>query len=112
MPVELDTSARDGSSYSVVCTFTDEDDSSVTPSSVTWTLLGPGNAVINGREDVSVTPSAGQATITLGPADLAYADGSHRKLILTWTYDSSYGAGQTGREQVTFNVDDIAEKAA
>lgn len=111
MPVRLQQRARDGGTFAVTIAFTDEDGEPVTPSAVTWTLLGRANQVINERDAVTETP-APAVTALLTAADLNYGDGNIRHLVFDWTYDSSLGSGLNGREQVTFFIDDIREKAS
>lgn len=110
MPQTLDTHANDQSSYTVECSFTDEDGNAVAPVSLQWTLLSPTRAVVNSRENVNVTSPSATETITLVPADLNHDDGAYRYLVLDWTYNSNYGTGLAAREQIRINIDDIKEK--
>lgn len=111
MPVRLTEHANDRSTFVVEAAFADETDAPVTPSAATWTLLNRQRQVVNERDAIPVTP-AQSITIVLGPDDLDHDDGELRYLVLDWLYDSDLGSGLAGREQVTFRIDDIAEKAA
>lgn len=111
MPIILTERAIDRGTFVVTVAFADEDNAPVTPAAASWTLLGRNNDVINSRDAVAITP-AESAVILLGADDLDRADGDVRHLVIEWTYDSSLGSGLAGREQVTFYVVDIREKAA
>ena len=111
MPIQLSERARDGGTFAVTVAFDDEGNDPVTPSAVTWTLLNRENQVINNRDAVPATPGA-SVTVVLGADDLRYADGDIRHVVFDWTYDSSLGSNLAGREQVTFVISDIREKAA
>ena len=113
MPVKLKEHATDQASFAVECGFKDLDNSTpVTPKTLHWTLLSPLRAVVNNRDGEEITELASTVIIPLTPADLNVADGNHRYLSLTWTYDSAtYGNDLTGREQVLIQIDDIKEKA-
>jgi hypothetical protein len=111
MPVELSARARDRSTFVVEASFTDEEGTPVVPNAVTWTLLDRDRGVVNSRDGVIETPAA-SITIVLGAADVDHDDGELRRLVLDWTYNSDLGNDLPGREQLTFHIDDIAEKAA
>ena len=109
MPVTLDTHAVEQGTYHLVCTFTDEDDVSVIPTTIVWTLSTRGGSVVNGRSDVSVASPATAVTITLQGTDLSLVEGEgkERLFLVEWTYNSSYGSGMPGKEQATFTIDDL-----
>jgi len=110
MPIQLSERAVDGGTFAVTVAFDDEDNSPVTPNTVKWTLLNREGGVVNERDAVDATPGE-TVTVLLTADDLRYADGDIRHLVFDWTYDSSLGSGLTGREQVTFVIEDIREKA-
>ena len=111
MPIEIVKHARDGSVFVARCSFFDEEGNAVAPTSLSWTLLGPDLAVVNGRTSETVSSPAAVEDIVLTPADVAYADGALRYLILNWEYNSSLGTGLAGREEAEINIDDIVEAA-
>lgn len=113
MPVVFAEKAKDRGTYPVTVAFFDSagDGEPVTPSAATWTLLGRANQVINGRDAVTIDPLNETVTIVLGPDDLDYADGDVRFLIVESVYDSTLGNGLVDRDQATFFIVDIREKA-
>ena len=64
-------SAVEASSLVVTAVLTDEDDVSVVPDSVTWTLVDASGNVINSREDVVLSPAASVDAVLSG-ADLPW----------------------------------------
>lgn len=80
--------------------FVDEDDAAVTPNSATWTLSDQAGAVVNSREDVTISPLASSVEIALTGADLALAGyaGLARVFTLTYTYTSTLGEITTHAE--------------
>lgn len=111
MPIRLSSRAVDGGTFAVTVAFDDEGNSPVTPNTVKWTLLNRQNQVVNNRDAVAATPGP-TVTVLLGADDLRHADGDIRHMVFDWTYDSSLGSGLPGREQVTFVINDIREKAS
>ena len=109
MPAKIEVHAREENSYTVVCTFTDEDDSGCVPNTLTWTLTDMDGNVLNGRDAVSVSPSATAENILLAPTDTTIISGQNNKrlFLVEWTYDSDYGTGLYGKEQAIFVIDDL-----
>lgn len=106
MPSTLSVHAVDRSTYVVTAAFTDEDGTAVVPTSIIWTLSARG-VVVNGREDVSVTPPASTIEIVLKGDDLAFADHKFRQVTIFAVYDSTLGTGLPLRDQVSFEIDDL-----
>lgn len=102
-------SARDRSTYAITVAFTDEDGNAVTPTSATWSLVDENDDIVNERQNVVISSLDTSVTVVLSGADTAYANGAYRKFVVKYIYTSSLGAGQTNNQQVTFNVDDIAD---
>lgn len=93
----------------IVVPFTDETGAAVTPSSITWTLSDTLGTIINGREDVSITP-ASSVTIVLSGDDTALGDayfGSQRKLTVKAVYDSDAGSDLELNHEETFSIIDL-----
>ncbi len=87
----------EGSSHPIIMTFVDSvTREPITLTSVTWTLKnGPDGAIVNGRENVEVTPSS-TIEIVLEPEDTQFEDGKNRVLFIDGVYDSSdFGTGMT-----------------
>lgn len=63
----------------------------VSPISMQWTLKDENDEVVNGREDVVLTP-ASTMYIPLNGADIVYAVGNEtRKVLIEGTYLSTHG---------------------
>ena len=88
--------------------FTDEDDSAVTPSTITWTLTDINGTIINNRDAESITP-ASSINIVMSGDDLALDAGVGDTRIVTveWVYTSSYGVGLPGKDQAKFSIKDL-----
>lgn len=108
MPITTLTDAKENGTYLVTASFTDEAGENVVPQSIIWTLKDSTGAVVNSREDISVTP-AETITILLSGADLYVGTRKYMRLTLTltMTYNSSYGMGLTSTEQVWIHVEAI-----
>lgn len=104
----LSTSIADGGVGGIVVAFTDTDGTAVTPSSATWSLYNPSQQIVNGREDEVISPLSTSVTIVLSGNDVLYSDGANRRLVVTYTYDSStLGNGVTDNKEITFNIVNI-----
>lgn len=73
----LSGKATEESSVGIKFTFTKEDGTAPTISSMTWTLTDTDGAVINGREDVSISSPTAEQTIILSGDDLALTNQEH-----------------------------------
>ena len=109
MPVKITVHAREENSYTVVCTFTDEDTNGCVPNTLAWTLTDMDGNVINGRDAVSVTPSATAENILLTPTDTTIISGQNNKrlFLAEWTYDSDYGTGLTSKKDAIIVIDNL-----
>ena len=74
--------------------FRDEDDTAISPKTMTWSLQDSKGNYINSREDVSVSDPEDTEYIVLSGDDLAITQATGRRRVLTVkiTYDSAtYG---------------------
>lgn len=107
MPTLLSTLAVEESTYVITATFTDEDGTSVVPSSVTWTLTDNRGNVINSRSAVSATPAA-SIDIVLTGDDLAIGtNGTDRVVTIDATYNSDAGTGLKLKEECEFSIHNL-----
>lgn len=113
MPTSFTSSsdkAAEQSTFIVTLTYTDEDGDSVTPDTVTWSLVDRNSVVINSREDVSIAAPGTTNDIVLSGDDLAIDDGyteQERWLVVEGTYTSDAGAGLPFRDQCKFVVQQL-----
>ena len=109
MPVKIDTHAREENSYTITCQFSDEDGTTGTVETLTWTWTDMDGNVINGRDGVSVSPTMTTETITLTPTDTTIISGQNNKrlFLVEWTYDSDYGTGLYGKKDAIVTIDNL-----
>lgn len=103
---KLDEAALEQSSYVVSASFYDENGDAVTPDSVTWTLTDLEGAVINSREDVSITP-ASSVSIVLQGDDLQITGTTlpeWREFAIEAVYTSATHGSMNLNEGVRFKV--------
>lgn len=75
----------------------------VTPISMKWSLVDETDAIVNARENVSVTPASTMSIVLTGN-DTAYLEGNDtRKVLIEGTYLSTLGT-LTVKKTVTFTV--------
>jgi hypothetical protein len=87
--------------------FTDENGDALVPDSLTWTLTDERGAVMNSREDVSMSVDS-SVTIVLSGDDLAIGDnGTRRVLTLEYVYTSDLGASLPDKHEVAFTITDL-----
>lgn len=113
MPVKLTTKANERSTYVATVTFTDEDGTVVTPNAgtTTWTLTDNAGNVINGRLAVAIA-SASSIKIVMTNLDLAVGNGlngTERRLLVEWVYNSSIGSNLPGKEEFVFDIHDFVK---
>jgi putative intracellular protease/amidase len=108
----LGTEAVEQSSYVITLGFLDAAGNLVTPDSASWTLSTAAGTVINGREEVTISPLAATVTIVLSGADLALVVGDNaparRLLTVEATYSSDEGAALPLRDEYEFAVRHLA----
>jgi hypothetical protein len=94
----------------VTCAFTDEDGTSVVPTSIKWTLVDMFGTVINNRDRVVVTVPAASVNIVLSGNDLLIlprevrAEQVDRFIVIEALYDSSLGVGLPANEEGSFKL--------
>lgn len=91
--MEILNNAARRSTYLTEITLVDEEGTTVSANSVTWTLTDAAGNVVNGRENVVASPAVPIAILLAGD-DLDYTgdgDDGLRVLTLTALYDSSLG---------------------
>ena len=101
--------ATESGTYIVAVAFADEDDQSVVPSSITWTLTDKNGSVINSRQDVAIAVPAASVEITLSGDDLALQSSETNGFALRHVgfeavYDSDAGADLPLKVETTFLV--------
>lgn len=103
MPDTLGFSVQEGGTLVVPVSFTDEAGNSVVPKTILWSLRNERGEIVNGREGEQEEP-AESVDIVLSGDDLERADGRHRHLTVTFTYDSDAGTDLPGREALSFHI--------
>jgi len=110
MATVLTLNAVDRSTYIITATFQDEDETPVTPDSLSWTLTNGLGGIVNNRENVVVVSPQETETFILSGDDLAFADGKFRRFIIEATYSSTLGTGLPLRAQANFSVEDLEDE--
>lgn len=105
MPKVLSALAPERGTYVIDVSFFDENEASVVPNSVTWTLTDALGTVINSRTEVSATPAA-TVSIVLSGDDLDIDDTSTRNLTVEALYTSNLGVNLPLKEWALFYIDD------
>ena len=109
--------AVENSTYVVQADFFDEDNQSVVPSSIKWSLTDPDGNVINGRDQVVVNTPAATIYIVLSDADLALSTGfagasELRHLLIEALYNSARGNDLTLKDSLIFPVRNLVKITA
>jgi len=107
MPSKLTSYAVEKSTFAVVCAFTDEDGSAVTPDSVTWSLVDDSGTVVNSLQDQAETPDT-SVTIVLSGDDLQLLDQDNdyetRYLEVSAVVDTDLGDDLPLKDRAEFKV--------
>lgn len=82
--------AIDSSTYVISCTLSDSNGDAVSPNNLSWSLMDGNGAIINNREDVSVTPATTFDIVLYGD-DIQQENGKYMYVTVNATYDSTYG---------------------
>lgn len=108
----LTTKAQREGTAVIICAFTDEEGTAVSPDSLNWTLTDGNETVINSRENVEVTGPdlSSSVEIVLSGDDLAVQSEEtdfelKRILWLEGTYTSTYGSSMPLRKAVAFFIE-------
>lgn len=112
MTTKLETRAQEGSSFILKSVFTAKfsDGSPPTPfvpnEGLTWTLRDQSGAIVNNRDQVSIS-TGGYVVIVLLPADLSLSDDYPEKRYLTiqGTYDNEVATNIPFLDEVEFIVE-------
>jgi hypothetical protein len=102
--------AVERSTFVVTVSFLDEDDSPVIPNSATWSLVDIRGDIINGREDVVISPLDSTVDILLSGNDLVVTGGhdeDKRYLVVEAVYDSDLGSGLPLKDHLVFYVQNL-----
>ncbi len=104
-PLKLTVVARQKSTYVVTAEFTDENDDSVIPNTINWSLLDEDEKIVNGRQNVPFTPPAASIEIFLSGNDLPV--NSELTVVVQAEYDSGTETDLPLKEAVRFDVLDL-----
>ena len=107
--VTLAALAKELGTYAITCVPKDETNTAVTPSAAVWDWTDEDGTVINSRSSVSISSLSTSMTVILQGSDLAIPDKQMLKRIFTlrYTYDSTYGAGLPGRDEVAVYMEEL-----
>lgn len=102
------------STLALVASFRDEADELITPTAIAWSLTDGDGNVLNGRDELAVTPPANTITIVLSGDDLAMATGDdgRRQVVIRATYDGDLGDGLPITGLIEFTVRNVPGIAA
>lgn len=100
--------AEEGGTYPVFLTFPDEVGNSVVPNTCTWSLYKERGTVVNGRLNVTETPSL-EVPVVLYGDDLLLERGKSpwRTLVVKATYDSNLGNNLPLHGKVRFQISNL-----
>lgn len=103
----MNTQVNEGGTYILQLAFTDETGAAATPISATFSLTDEAGAIVNNRDDVSITPLAASTYIVLSGNDtvLAGTQQAQRTVTIKATYNSAtYGSNLPLRATHTFTI--------
>lgn len=105
MPVWIDTVAIEKSSIAIQVDFVDESGEPFIPKTIAWTLTDNDGIVINGRDQIPITP-ASPLYVVLSGDDLSLPSGEDeiRRLTVEAVYDSTFGNDLPLKESAVFGV--------
>ncbi|MER2625307.1 MAG: hypothetical protein ABTS22_15410 [Accumulibacter sp.] len=110
MTIRLTDKANEESTAILRVSFTDSDGNAVIPKSATWTLSDRDNEVVNGRDEVQISPLASAVNIVLKGDDLKlpFPRERVRRVLVKAIYDSStYGDDLPFNEEFEFTITDL-----
>ena len=95
--------------YPIRVSFYDDNGQAVAPSTLQWSLLRLDGSIVNGRENVPVSPPASQQIIVLYGEDLKRwpVDNGLRRLFVQGTYTSDLGFDLPYTDEVEFEIEDL-----
>lgn len=105
----LSERAKERGTYAITVVPKDETGTAVAPTAAVWDLTDEDGTVINSRSSVSCTSLSTSMVVILSGADLAISDDEELKRIFTirYTYNSSYGTGLPGRDEVALFIENL-----
>ena len=111
---ELDEKAPEGGTFGIRCDFVEkmpDGDVPITPNpGLKWSLFDSRGTVINGKEDVPISP-AQSIYIVLTGDDLALAGGPTKRYVtVEGTYDGILGTGLPLISEVSFQIKNLVGK--
>lgn len=109
MQIILSPEAKQGSTYIVLASFTDEAGDPVVPNSILWSLTDTNGTVINSRKDIEVPPDS-SISIVLSADDIDDNNGAYFIVTITAEYNSStYGSNLPLIDQGKFKISDFTD---
>jgi len=99
----------DGGTGIITASFMDETGVATTPSALVWTLMTSSREIVNGREDVIVSPIDSTVEIVLSGNDLRYSDSPARIIRFDGLYNSSLGVDLPIVDYAVFKILDVPE---
>lgn len=102
--------AVERSTFVVTVSFLDEENDPVTPKSAVWSLVDVRNSIINGRENVVISPLDSTVDIVLFENDLVVTGGhdeDKRYLVVEAVYDSDIRNDLPLKDHLEFYVQNI-----
>jgi len=108
MPLYINEEAFEESTFILSVSGFDENEYSVMPKTITWSLSNISGVIINSREDVVETPAT-TVYIVLSGDDLAITDDSDtvRMVTIKATYDSNLGSDLPLVEDYRFKINKV-----
>ena len=110
----LSKKAPEGGTYIITLEFFDENDDSIEPDTLSWTLSDSAGTVINSRSAVAVSSPDVSEDIVLRGNDLALqtgeGDGTVRVVTIEATYDSLSGLDLPLRDSAYFHIQSLRPK--
>jgi predicted NAD/FAD-dependent oxidoreductase len=111
VPVTLTKHAKEKSTYIITASFTDEEDDSVVPVTIDWTLSTAKGTVVNSRSDVAIAVPAAEVEILLSGDDLQIlsdeVNQAVRLFTVNATYDSVLGTDLPLKGSIRFIIDNL-----
>ena len=92
------------STYVIHAVFTDESNQEVPPDSIKWSLFDSTGAVVNGKQNVAVTPPAAVIDVVLAGLDLPAGE---LDFLSEAVYDSDLVTNSPLKKAVSFDIIDL-----
>lgn len=109
--ITLANNVTNRGTYLISGQVTNEDGTLMVPSFIKWTLTDKWGNVINGKNNVSITPPTSEFVITLTGDDIDLEDSNNRIFTVDIEYDSvAYGNDLPLRAQSSFTIGEWVSK--